>query len=189
MNTIVMPDCVSNRLLMDVDAAWPAVDWDGWYEYRGKLGSKLASLHYSCVPCAVVGVAGVVASLMLEHYPDIIVDWTFHGAGMHQINPGGRLPAHYDADLHAKKNWRRKLSAVCFLDTIPTEHGGALVIDGYGAVQPVRGTVALFETPNCLHEVTELSTESQTARRTIAVFGYEPVAEASESQSRSAIFV
>ena len=162
-------DVVPVQMLHDIDHVWPATSWDGWYKYSGHYGDKLASLHAKCLPIECVAALGIVAAKMQSRFHNLIVDWTLHGAGMHQINRGGSLPAHYDAECHPRETmWLRAVSAVLFLDTMQEQDGGELVVADE-VIRPVRGSLAMFETPNCLHEVKQVHTER---RRTLALFGY-----------------
>lgn len=166
-------DSLRDTVIDECSYRWPSPSWDGWHRYSGEMGEKLASkpqfdlgtIHYK----ALVQIA---SSFQQQLPAGCFVDMSLHGAGLHWIRPGGRLPRHLDAERHPTNPWIRTHSAVCFLDSI--KDGGELVLnDGRDVIQPHSGLVVAFETLHNWHWVNRTDVE----RRTIALFAWKKIAD------------
>jgi hypothetical protein len=167
---VTIPNAVPENLLRGLEANWPAESSDVWHRYSGTMGDKLATLHWQCLPAEAWPVLCEIGSIMECYYKGCVIDWRLHGAGLHQINPGGCLPRHLDGEIHPRTRLSRWLSAVLFLGTAGDGDGGELVIEGKATIRPQRGLLAIFETPQQWHEVRP----TNIVRRTVALFGYRP---------------
>jgi hypothetical protein len=163
-------EAVSERLLRELDEHWPARESDCWHRYSGSMGEKLATLHWQTLPAEAWPVICRIGEIVQSAYPTTVIDYRLHGAGLHQIDPGGCLPRHLDGEIHPRTKMSRWLSAVLFLDTFGDGDGGELVIEGQAIIRPRRGNLVIFQTPNMWHEVRQ----TQRTRRTVALFGYRP---------------
>lgn len=164
----IIHDAVESSALQLLAEHWPDSTDDGWHRYSGTMGEKLATLHWRCLPAEAWPVICEIGWMMQAHYPGVLIDWRLHGAGLHEMLPGGRLPRHLDGERHPRTGLARWLSAVLFLDTLETHEGGALHIEGKCTIQPAAGTLVIFETPDQWHEVLPV----HARRRTVALFGY-----------------
>lgn len=177
----VIENVVSEVSLQLLDSVWPEESSDSWHRYSGSMGEKLATLHWQCLPAEAWPVIAAIGFQMTQLYPDCVVDWRLHGAGLHQISPGGCLPRHLDGEIHPRTKQPRWLSAVLFMQDSIKDLDGALVLEGKVVIQQRRGRMALFETPGQWHEVLP----ALFKRRSVALFGYRN--EQSEGRT-SALF-
>ena len=164
----IIENAASERALQSMEDAWPHEHSDAWHRYSGAMGEKLATLHWRCLPAEVWPVISAVGFHMQRLYSECVIDWQLHGAGLHQINPGGCLPRHLDSEIHPRTKQARWLSAVLFTHNSPQESDGALVLEGKASIRPQRGALVIFETPNQWHEVLPTTVK----RKTVALFGY-----------------
>ncbi len=96
-------------------------------------------------------------------------DPTLHGAGLHVVDPGGRLQSHLDGRIHPHTGLERRLNVVLFLNPVWLERwGGALEFygdDGETVVHRVFPAFnrAVFFEPNegCYHGVQRVATHAE----------------------------
>lgn len=165
----IIENAVQESAIQLLESVWPDHASDSWHRYSGPMGEKLATLHWQCLPAEAWPVITAIGFEMARLYPECVVDWRLHGAGLHQINPGGCLPRHLDGEIHPRTNQPRWLSAVLFTHDSHSSFDGALVLEGRQHIEPKRGRLAIFETPGQWHEVLQTS----VVRRTVALFGYK----------------
>lgn len=147
----VVDDFAPIGLINAARATWPAATWEHWHRYAGEHGDKFASKDAARLPAACqLLIARMVEVVSDDSWPDL----SLHGAGMHWIPKGGRLPLHYDAATHPLTGWQRRWNAVLYLDHCD---GGELVfrdgvLDEIDRVIPQVNRLAVFATDKS-HEV------------------------------------
>ncbi len=153
--------------------SWPAPDWPGWVHYETKAASDLKV----AIPPACSEVVRRIA-LRAAVLPDVVMDLSLYGGGLHQIDPGKDLRRHRDASHHARLGLRRALSAVCYIHPHwLSEWGGELHLwagDAIGkSIRPLPGRLVIFVTDDrSWHSVSTVTGPS--SRLSIAIFGYGP---------------
>lgn len=157
--------------------AWPGPEWPGWLTYDSPGERKRAARD---------GLPGPLVDL-LERLQSLcpvglVTDETLHGAGAHEIPPGGWLAVHLDCDVHPRTGYRRAANAILFLDDWRTGWGGDLCL--YAAdlltcerITPRAGDVAVFECSDLsFHGVPGPAIHPEgLPRRSLAVYFWEPV--------------
>ena len=112
--------------------------------------------------------------------PDLFPDLDgLNGAGLHQMESGGHLGLHLDAQSHPMQPWKRMASAVLYLDDC---EGGVLEFcDEHGVVKtsiaPKFNRLALFKCANNWHRVTRC----HSLRRSLCLFFWAMSAESAEA--------
>lgn len=183
MHLTIVDDFAAPGLIEAARATWPDERWPHWHRYTGEHGDKLASKDADRLPAACRLLVARMAELAVPAgcFPDL----DLHGAGMHWLRRGARLPRHLDAQRHPLLGWRRRFNAILYLDTCS---GGDLRLEHQGrevAVQPRVNRLAMFAA-DPPHEVTEVTDGD---RRSLSLFWWsepnEPQpANASEISAR-----
>lgn len=158
-------DCYPRGLINAALATWPDERWCGWHRYTGKMGEKFATKDALRVPTACKLLIEKMSEFRIDDncFPDL----DLHGAGMHWIKEGGRLPLHRDATTHPLTSWTRRFNAVLFLEAC---EGGELVFSDTGeTIKPEPGRLALFPVDSP-HEVL---TVKRGDRRTLSLFWWD----------------
>lgn len=166
---------VNPSLLRAVAATWPADNWSHWHRYQDQYADKRGSKDAHRLPDAARLVIGCMAETYIEDLkPDCFPDLDLHGAGMHQLNPGGFLGLHLDGAAHPLHGWRREVNAILFVDDWLPEWGGHLIFrdadkEETARIIPRRNTLVLFQTSETAwHEVSRI--DGPLARRTLSLF-------------------
>jgi hypothetical protein len=158
---------------------WPGERWENWVRYDGREGTKFASRSAANLPPACDHLLRMMLSIPLGNLLGLdgtFPDFSLHGAGMHVIPPGGRLPLHLDGDHHPVMGWGRAASCVLWVDAWKPEWGGQLRLWGPDAkepavsIDPCPGRLVIFECgDSSWHDVAQVSLEAPP-RRSLAVF-------------------
>lgn len=165
MELTTIKNCYPQGLIKSALATWPDERWSGWHRYTGEKGDKYASKDALRLPTACQLLIHKMAELSVdgECFPDL----DLHGAGMHWIKEGGRLPLHRDATTHPLTGWTRKLNAILFLESC---EGGELVFADTGdIIKPEQGLVVMFPVDSP-HEVARVRKGN---RRTLSLFWWD----------------
>jgi hypothetical protein len=133
----------------------PAADWPHWYRYSGASGDKYATRDPGRLHASHWLLLNKMAEIEVPtgEFPDL----DLHGAGLHWIPAGGRLPLHVDAQRHPLRPWRRTRTAILYLTAC---RGGELVLYDPGGkpidrITPEPGILVMF--PDGIpHEVSEV---------------------------------
>jgi hypothetical protein len=159
---------------------WPPARWEHWMRYDGREGMKFASRDAGHLPPACAELVRLMLSLRLSlvlGIDDTFPDFSLHGAGMHMIPPGGRLPLHLDGDHHPVMGWGRAASCVLWIDDWRPEWGGQLRFWGPDAseptvsIDPQPGRLAIFECgDSSWHDVAKVAAAATYPRRSLAAF-------------------
>lgn len=168
-NLIVYNSFVKNEsLLRAVTATWPPADYDGWHTYNDIRSYKYATRARSDVPTAAGCLLDTIAT---QFTPDktAFPDFEFHGAGLHELPPGGFLAAHLDAEIHPRKPWSRAYSGVLLLDDV--KDGGKFsysCVDG--EIVELSSAFNRFILFKCTDTARHQVTISTTRRRALCLF-------------------
>jgi Rps23 Pro-64 3,4-dihydroxylase Tpa1-like proline 4-hydroxylase len=172
------PFCMPEAMCRAAEAVWPDESWPYWHRYCNETSNKFASMDRGRIPPACLAVLELCAQTLTPCMPKgSFIDYDFHAAGMHMLPPGGFVRAHYDAERHPIRHWKRVFSAVVFINSDwQPEYGGALQLDAgvnkIHEVVPEHGLVAFFETAGQLHAVSPTAA-SAPYRKTLCLFGWE----------------
>jgi hypothetical protein len=131
----VVADNLFDRLLLrEVAEEFPPADSPLWFCYDSPLEKKLCCNRIDLLDPVVsafvrclntVEVAALVGKVM--GIPELVVDPSLHGAGLHLIEPGGKLDLHLDFADHPKLPLRRRVNLVLYLNEYWLDAwGGAL---------------------------------------------------------------
>ena len=168
------------ELCRAASVAWPGERWEHWMRYDGREGTKYASRSAESLPQPCLQLLRSMLSLPLSVVLGLdktFPDFSLHGAGMHMIPPGGRLPLHLDGDHHPVMGWGRAASCVLWIDEWQPEWGGQLRLWAANAtepavsIDPLPGRLAVFECGDLSwHDVAAVATSAPHPRRSLAAF-------------------
>lgn len=179
--------------LLDVDgaaAAFPPAHWPHWIRYSGpsEFGKRTCETR-AVIPDKLLAAidflqsAYFVARLCdLTGIPDLCVDPTLRGGGLHQTVRGGYLDAHLDYQYHPTLHLARRINAILFLSDWHSEWGGALEFwdaEGRGpvkSIEPQRGRLVLFECSDISYHgcPAPMTCPDNVTRNTVAVYYLSP---------------
>lgn len=161
----VFENCYPKGLINAALATWPDERWSGWHRYTGEQGDKFATKDSLRLPAACQLLINMMAKFQVPEgcFPDL----DLHGAGMHWIKEGGRLPLHRDAQTHPLTGWTRRVNAVLFLESC---EGGELRFNvGGEVIEPKAGKIVRFPVDQP-HEVLKVKGGQ---RRTLSLFWWD----------------
>ena len=169
--------------------AWPKITHDSsWIEYNNSLEMKAAN---NDVESFSEPLRDLIAELQSNHFlnlltnwtqiPGLRVDWTLHGAGLHEMHGGDWLQTHGDYEIHPEfPDLERRLNLILFLSPAwKPEYGGALLLcDPMGRTvtkfYPEFGKCIITECGNAtFHGVEEIAANAPP-RLTVAVYYLAP---------------
>lgn len=176
---VVIDNWLSPGLLRAVAETWPDSTSHHWHAYNDRNSVKLASRSWAGIPLAaqvaIMEMAKIDVGALLG-VPDAFPDLDgLNGAGLHQMNAGGRLGLHLDAERHPLRAWKRVASGVLYLEACDggslefCEHDGTVI----ERVEPRFNRLALFTCDQTWHRVTEC----RSRRRSICLFWWEQSAD------------
>jgi hypothetical protein len=162
----MLDNSFSSGLINAALASWPDNRWSNWHRYTGKQGDKYASKEASRLPTPCRMLIEKMAEQEMGS-SDCFPDLDLHGAGMHWIKEGGRLPLHRDATTHPLTGWTRRFNTVLFLESC---EGGDLFFSDTGEIiEPKKGRIVTFSVDSP-HEV---SLVRKGNRRTLSLFWWD----------------
>jgi hypothetical protein len=131
---IVLDDFLPESVLKSVIAEFPRPEDIDWHRFDIEQEVKLASEHASDIPPYIAHVlAQLNSAAMVEFLEELtgidglIPDPHLEGAGLHQIETGGRLKVHADFNRHERLRLDRRLNLIVYLNEgWQPEWGGAL---------------------------------------------------------------
>lgn len=183
----VIDGFVSRELCRAASVEWPDARWPHWHRYEGREGTKFSTKDASRLPPACAEIVRQILGLRLSTILGIdgtFPDFTLHGAGMHMIPQGGRLPLHLDGDHHPLTGWGRAASCVLWIDEWLPVWGGQLRLWGGNAaepsvaIDPAPGRLAIFECSDASwHDVAAVATDASYPRRSLAAFFWSQTAK------------
>jgi hypothetical protein len=195
----IIDNAVPQHLLHALDACWPDPSWRGWHTYQDGNAIKRATRDAELLPRAAWPVLYAMAAAAAPRdawFPD----WELHGAGLHEIPPGGHLSLHVDSQVMLSTGWRRERSVVLYLDDFTPGDGGQFLLrDAIDSsidqlrVWPKFNRLIHFDcTDDAWHAVSEV--KCNRPRRSICLFfwsrrpasGNRPTALFQSSASRQA---
>ncbi len=169
---VIIDHFASAEELAACNACWPDIHWPGWVTYADQ-GGKRASDLFTPLPVALSVLLARMAAVdfgAILGIPGSVPDLSMRGGGLHEIQAAGCLPPHRDSDTHARLGLMRAWSAVLFLSRCD---GGELWLEGMPQVEPLPGRLIAFDCRTVAHGV---QTVREGERRSLAIFGYSPVA-------------
>lgn len=160
---------------------WPDANSPDWVSYSTPLERKRSLCKWSSLPAGCRQLLSELSLLpvgsLFAMSKLLVPDTSLWGAGANEMQAGGFLDLHLDADRHRWLALERRANAVLFLDAWRPEWGGTLELWTYDqtgpevSVQPAAGRLVLFE-PSTPHRVTPLTCPPGVLRRTLSVFWY-----------------
>ncbi len=184
---VVRDNWLPSGLLRSVAASWPDRSSTHWHSYGDRNSVKLASRSWGGIPeasrAALFELSKIDINEMLQ-IPDLFPDLDgLNGAGLHQMEAGGHLGLHVDAQSHPLKPWKRMASAVLYLDDC--EGGELEFCDEHGAVKtsiaPKFNRLALFACEGNWHRVAPC----QSLRRSLCLFFWAMTTEMARATKAS----
>ncbi len=184
---------LDNFLLSEVSGRaideFSAVDPGCWINYLHVNERKLANTDLQTWGPALRAVGQqlnspefVRALGELTGIPDLRVDKTLHGGGLHQSMPGGFLNIHADFTVHPQhRHWRRRVNLLLYFnEDWPAHYGGDLELWSCDmkrrveTIAPLANRAVIFNTdPDSFHGHPEpLRCPSGTARWSMALYYY-----------------
>jgi hypothetical protein len=115
----VADDWAEPALVRAADAEWPDARWLHWHRYDSAESKKLATKDPLRIPPASAELLRQLACMpvaAITGLADVFPDLLLHGGGMHALESGGRLGVHLDGDRHPQTGWRRRLSAMLYVN-------------------------------------------------------------------------
>src|SRR5262245_31389070 len=122
-------DCLTQAL-----AEFPLVEPDSMYVYQNVFEKKRALDQLDSLPDSIQDIlldlngASFLRCLQeLSGISGLIPDPYYRGAGVHVVEPGGKLDIHLDFNVHPELNLHRRLNVILFLNPDwREEYGGHL---------------------------------------------------------------
>jgi Rps23 Pro-64 3,4-dihydroxylase Tpa1-like proline 4-hydroxylase len=166
----------------------PPAGWDGWearYDNDCERGKRTARrlLPYPLQEALAKLNSFETLSLVREitEMRDLVVDHTYHGAGLHVTDPGGHLNQHLDYALHpVLTTMERRANLIVFLNPHwSAEWGGAFECgNNVGTVvkriPPAPGRAILWLPSDTAFHGTERVTDDAEPRATLAAYYLMP---------------
>lgn len=155
----VARNLVPNDLLNAAFRQVPPAAWSRWVRYDNWAERKRTCRDPEHLPPAITDVLRLCCTdqfveglARLTGLGPFRPDTTFHGAGLHVMEPGGYLEPHLDSEMHPFwSGMERRLNLILFLNAHWDQRiGGALEFYEPDAVQPAthltpsRGTAVLW---------------------------------------------
>ena len=163
-------------------------DDGSWHQFDNNREKKLASLGdeqlgpYTRALIANLNSGTFINFLeKLTGIKGLVGDPYLEGAGMHRIEPGGKLSVHVDFNKHGKMNLDRRLNILIYLnEDWEEEYGGHFELwnkdmsQAVVKILPLFNRMAMFSTTEIsLHgHPTPLSCPPDRCRRSIALYYY-----------------
>lgn len=151
---------VSDDLVADINAEWPAADDTRWVHENGKFAKKSAILFPKPLPPLAQALAAHMYSpaviARLSYLTGILLvpdpwftegpDKPMLGGGLHEIHPGGLLKMHVDFNKHPS-GLARCLNLLIYLNPVwKPEWNGDINLGWKVWVTPTAGMTVIFET-------------------------------------------
>ena len=176
----IADDWAPPALVRAADQSWPDEFWEWWHRYEGPDAVKLGTRDPSRLTPACAELARMLLSIDTERELGVagcFPDFGLHGAGMHAIPAGGFLGLHLDGDRHPLKGWRRRLSAMLYVnERWQPEWGGSLQLGQSKVIEARFNRLVIFECgDHALHGVPEpVRCPAGEQRRSVAAFWWSP---------------
>lgn len=178
MRCVVVDDYLTSSEVLAASRCWPGPDWPGWVRYDGPQEGKRASDLSTPLPPYLCSLLARLARLDLGALVGLegtAADLGLHGAGLHEVAPGGRVGPHEDAGMHPRLGLARAWSAALYVHpSWCPSWGGALALRGESprVIDPLPGRLVVFACAGLEHEVTPVRRGTPASRRSLALFGY-----------------
>jgi hypothetical protein len=165
-----------------INSAWPGGDWPGWHHYDPAYEHKKVSNLTEPIPPALSVWLAKMSLLPIGTWlgmPNVVVDLSLIGSGLHESPPGGKLDCHLDADTHPRLGLQRAFSAILYVTPQwqPSHHGRFLLCNDKKevmvSIDPIPGRLIAFDCRNAWHGV-QLIGDDAPPRRSLSIFGYLP---------------
>jgi len=120
---------------LSIAAEFPAADTNAWTQYKHHNENKSGLAKRELFPPRLGAVADELNSpdfvawlSILTGIPGLIPDPSLEGGGLHQSTQAGFLNVHTDFSMHHyKKNWRRRVNVICYLNPGWNEEWGGAI--------------------------------------------------------------
>lgn len=120
---IVIDDVLDLRRAEEAYKAYPGPNDIPWFKYENVFERKLAFDKVAEFPCALRDIFYELNSRIFVQWleiltgiPDLEIDETYRGGGLHCITTGGKLDVHADFNIHPVTKLHRRVNAILFLN-------------------------------------------------------------------------
>ncbi len=186
MTVHVIDNQFDKGLLKAAAAVWPADDWPHWLRYDNLLERKRTCNDFAHMTLPIVEAIAQLLWFPADKRLDIsgaTADATLWGSGMCSMSKGDHLDEHLDSDHHPQQGWRRRITAVLYVEDWGVSWGGLLRV-GDGLVRPRAGRLVLFE-PGEPHSVTAVVAPEGRQRKALTASWYTKAEDAHKLRPRA----
>lgn len=182
---LVLDDVFTEEALESLSATFDRPD--GWHHYENaKRGLMGVADHPAVAP--LLGDVAVDLLSNLTGVPDLVIDPTLRGGGLHGIPPGGKLGIHVDFNRHPDLPLRRAVNTLLYLNKDwQDDYGGKLTLtDRAGQsleIEPRWNRWVIFGySETAWHGHPEpLTCPPDRERRSLALYYYTPMTPAEDA--------
>ena len=132
---IVIDNFLKYEIAKEINAQFPKVEDEIWYEYSNPIEKKFASDDVRKFPPIIAQTLHFLNSesflkelTRMTGIENLFSDPYFHGGGLHLIKTGGKLDMHLDYSIHPKLNLERRMNLILYMvdEDFKEEWGGEL---------------------------------------------------------------